>query len=198
MYEDSNMLLLPLLECLTAVVALIGFESAPFASAIFVKCFRILVSTMSAYNSADADDIEDAPVKDFAICSLDVLSSLSEGLGDNFPALMSAAETASPGTSLALLQTLAQCLLDPLPECRQSAFSLAGELCKTTPMIFSMGTFFPDLINCCLRNLDSDYIYVCNNACWTIGEVALQVRNIIMIFFLDIHIHLFFRSEAKV
>ena len=175
------MLLLPLLECLTAVTAVIGTESAPFASSIFIKCFRILVSTMSAYSSGDEDAIEDAPIKDFAICTLDVLSSLCEGLGDKFPELLSAAEAASPGTCTTLLQYLLICLVDPLPECRQSAFSLAGELCKTAPFVFSIGTFFPDLMNCCLQNLDASYIYVCNNACWAIGEVAMQVQCVLFI-----------------
>jgi hypothetical protein len=209
LFADNDMRLFPVLECLTSVTAVTGHEMVPYAPSLFVRCLRIIMTTMQAYirtpaqGNNDLDEDEDAPVKDFAICSLDVISGLVEGLGKDFIGLLQAADNAgSGGGTYVLLQALFICLHDSLPECRQSAFSLAGELCKNCPNIFvttpstvisSIGlaasqqqqqtTLLHDLILQCINNMvlvDSDAtanrcLLVCNNACWTVGELAMQV-----------------------
>eukprot|EP01039_Chlorochromonas_danica_P007116 gene7116-7868_t len=63
--------------------------------------------------------------KDYAICACDVMSSLSESF-----ALAFGATFLPRTTSLLLYLVLGVLCKDPLPECRQSAFSLLGELAK--------------------------------------------------------------------
>lgn len=68
---------------------------------------------------------EDVLHKDYAICACDVMSSLSESF-----ALAFGATFLSRTASLVLNLVLGMLCKDPLPECRQSAFSLLGELAK--------------------------------------------------------------------
>jgi transportin-1 len=107
-------------------------------------------------------------VKDFAICGLDVLSGLCEGLGQHFKSLVQ--ETKSED---AVLSLLFMCLRDPLPEVRQSGFSLAGEVCKSAPGVLPENAQ-QELLTVAISNLDVDFPLVSNNASWTIGEIAVM------------------------
>ena len=70
-----------------------------------------------------------------------------------------------------LLQLMGQCMLDPLPEVRQSAFALLGDLTKAAFKLVQ--PCVDQLIPVLARNLNPEYISVCNNACWAIGEIAI-------------------------
>jgi transportin-1 len=75
----------------------------------------------------------DAPLKDFAICGLDVISGMCEGMQEHFVTLVvqqQQQQVQSGQSSLPLLDLMFICLADPLDELRQSAFALAGEICK--------------------------------------------------------------------
>ena len=72
-----------------------------------------------------------------------------------------------------LLKLMLMCLQDSFPELRQSAFALTGDLCKSCVQFIT--PVAPQLIEIILRNLDYDYPMVCNNASWTIGELAIKV-----------------------
>ena len=72
-----------------------------------------------------------------------------------------------------LLKLMLVCLQDSFPELRQSAFALTGDLCKSCIQFIT--PVAPQLIEIILRNLDYDYPMVCNNASWTIGELAIKV-----------------------
>jgi transportin-1 len=195
LFEDFDMRLFPILECLASVTAASGSQIIPYAPAIFVRCLRIISSTMQAYVTNDPDELEDAPVKDFAVCGLDVISGLVEGLGVQFEGLLAAAGSGPGSGSAVLLQVLFTCFHDSLPECRQSALSLAGELCKSCPSLFMSqpsvsssssasngGGLLNDLILVCISNLrpEEDTILVCNNASWVIGELAVKLGGAIL------------------
>lgn len=123
-YEDNNMNLFPVMECLTSVIAVIGGEFGPYANPTFLRCMRIVTHTMSANAAADAGqyfDGVDVPPKDFAICALDVIGSLAEGMGSHFSKIIE-------GNENNLLEVLFSCMKDTMDAIRQSAFSLAGDI----------------------------------------------------------------------
>ena len=66
--EDTDMHLFPILECLSSVCPAVGLEMAPYAQELYLRCLKLAGNTMAA----NAANVEDAPVKDFAICGLDV------------------------------------------------------------------------------------------------------------------------------
>jgi hypothetical protein len=91
---------------------------------------------------------------------------LCEGLEASFISL-------AEGTRDTLLKLMLTCLQDSFPELRQSAFALTGDLCKNC--IQFIAPIAPQLVDIILRNLDYDYPMVCNNASWTVGELAIKI-----------------------
>lgn len=62
---------------------------------------------------------------------------------------------------------------------RQSSFALLGDLTKACfPHVHPfMGEFFPILG----QNLNPDFISVCNNATWAIGEICMKLGKFTII-----------------
>ena len=60
-----------------------------------------------------------------------------------------------------------------MPEVRQSSFALLGDLTKATFQLVKpcIGELVPILG----QNLNPEYISVCNNATWAIGEIAIKM-----------------------
>ena len=135
-------------------------------------------------DTGDDDDEgdEDVPVKDFAICALDVISALCEGLEDKFVTLVDNSRDM-------LLQVTFACLQDSLPELRQSAFALTGDICKHGIVLIAPLT--TQLIEMILRNLSPDHPMVCNNASWTVGELAIKVGGVTMLPYINRLMHTF-------
>ncbi|CAB1342426.1 unnamed protein product, partial [Coregonus sp. 'balchen'] len=109
-------------------------------------------------------DQYEAPDKDFMIVALDLLSGLAEGLGGSVDQLVARSN---------IMTLLFQCMQDPMPEVRQSSFALLGDLTKAC---------FPHVKPCIAEfmpilglNLNPEFISVCNNATWAIGEIAMQM-----------------------
>ena len=100
-----------------------------------------------------------------------MIIGLCEGLESNFLTL-------AESTRDTLLKLMLTCLQDSFPELRQSAFALTGDLCKSCVQFIS--PVAPQLIDIILRNLDFDYPMVCNNASWTVGELAIKVGGTAM------------------
>jgi hypothetical protein len=96
---------------------------------------------------------------------------LCEGLESSFVIL-------AESTRDTLLNLMLTCLQDSFPELRQSAFALTGDLSKNCVQFIS--PMAPQLIDIILRNLDFDYPMVCNNASWTVGELAIKVGGLAM------------------
>ena len=128
--------------------------------------------TGAGAGAEEDEDEDDAPSKDFAICALDVISALCEGLEGSFSSL------AEPSRDL-LLQLTFACLDDDLPELRQSAFALTGDMCKSC-VAFLVPAALPRLMDHVLKNVREGepgqwHPMVCNNAAWTVGELAIKV-----------------------
>uniref|UniRef100_A0A8C1TXP4 Transportin-1 n=1 Tax=Cyprinus carpio TaxID=7962 RepID=A0A8C1TXP4_CYPCA len=109
-------------------------------------------------------DQYEAPDKDFMIVALDLLSGLAEGLGAHVEQLV---------TRSNIMTLIFQCMQDTMPEVRQSSFALLGDLTKACFLHVKpcIAEFLPVLG----LNLNPEFISVCNNATWAIGEIAIQM-----------------------
>ena len=74
-----------------------------------------------------------------------------------------------------ILTLLERCAQDPMPEVRQSSFALLGDLTKACfrHVHKHLNVFLPLLT----QNLDPNQVSVCNNAIWSIGEIAVQIGS---------------------
>uniref|UniRef100_A0A8C2FM01 Transportin-1 n=1 Tax=Cyprinus carpio TaxID=7962 RepID=A0A8C2FM01_CYPCA len=89
---------------------------------------------------------------------------LAEGLGAHVEQLV---------TRSNIMTLIFQCMQDTMPEVRQSSFALLGDLTKACFLHVKpcIAEFLPVLG----LNLNPEFISVCNNATWAIGEIAIQM-----------------------
>jgi len=101
---------------------------------------------------------------EFIVCALDLLSGLAEGLESALDNLLT--------THPQLLQLLYECMQERDPDVRQSSFALLGDLAKVCcPHLLPHLNYFLPL---CASNLNPAFPSVCNNASWSIGELAIK------------------------
>lgn len=190
----------PVLECLTSLLPVIGLEAQQYVLSVYSRCLRIASAVFAAHHqhqqlhqggggsvhsgsggdsaksgasTTASEEEHDLPSKDFAICALDVVSALCEGLDDMFSTLVRDAGSHTPET---LFQLMFAALGDPLPELRQCGFSLAGEISKHSFALLSPA-LAGQLLQACVECIHPDYPLVCNNAAWAAGELALRVGS---------------------
>eukprot|EP00698_Gefionella_okellyi_P022922 TRINITY_DN768_c0_g1_i3.p1 TRINITY_DN768_c0_g1~~TRINITY_DN768_c0_g1_i3.p1 ORF type:complete len:770 (+),score=173.96 TRINITY_DN768_c0_g1_i3:391-2700(+) len=156
--RDDDRSLLPLLECLTAVVQALGPGFATFAAPVFDRALRLIHGTLVALSQGDDE------WRDFMICSLDLLSGMMEGIGSGM-------EPAIQGSQL--LVYLAQCARDSDNDVRQSTFALIGDLAKSC--METLRPALPDFIPILASHLVPVHVSVCNNASWALGEIAIRL-----------------------
>ncbi|KAI4822004.1 hypothetical protein KUCAC02_007572 [Chaenocephalus aceratus] len=66
-----------------------------------------------------------------------------------------------------------ECMPDTMPEVRQNSFALLGNLTKACfPLVKPCIAEFMPILG---LNLNPEFISVCNNATWAIGEIAMQM-----------------------
>ncbi|CBY08006.1 unnamed protein product [Oikopleura dioica] len=160
--SDDDRDLFPLLECLSSVATAMGPGFQPYSEAVFQRCVKLVEQTLLQDRLFQENSDHEPPNKDFAIVALDLLSGLAEGMGNILEPLVAQSN---------LLNLMGSCMMDPLPEVRQSAFALLGDLTKACFKLVQ--PCVNQLLPILARNLNPDYISVCNNACWAIGEVAI-------------------------
>jgi transportin-1 len=73
MLDDDDRVLCFLMECFTSVVQALGLNFQPWALEVFDRCLRVIQATLVA------DKAGQEPDKDFAVCSLDLLTGMAEG-----------------------------------------------------------------------------------------------------------------------
>ncbi|KAL0043428.1 hypothetical protein WJX79_004487 [Trebouxia sp. C0005] len=166
---DSDRDLLPLLECFTAVAPAIGHAFEEFAKPMFDRCISIVTQQLAGQAAAAAGQpIEAEPEREFIICSLDVIAGMAEGLGSSIESLVGQSH---------LRELLLQCCQDPFPDVRQSAFALLGDLSRVCAP--HLQPIMKRLLALAIQNMESHCISLqnmsaCNNACWSMGELAIQ------------------------
>jgi len=114
---DDDKGLLPLLECFTSVAQALGVGFQQFAQPVFVRCMGLMEATLQAEAAGGGDDVD----KEFVVCSLDLISGMTEGMSSSIEGLIH-------GSTLPAV--LYKCMCDPQPEVRQSAYALVGDLAK--------------------------------------------------------------------
>ena len=172
---DDDRAIFPLFECLTSVSTALGPGFLPYATPVFQRCLRIIQRTLQQQQQADAanavirarggdEDEMEYVDSEFIVCALDLLSGLAEGLEGQLDSLLSQHPQ--------LLQLLYDCMQDRDPDVRQSSFALLGDLAKVAcPHLLPHLHYFLPL---CASNLNPAFSSVCNNASWSIGELAIK------------------------
>jgi transportin-1 len=111
----------------------------------------------------------DEPDKSFLVVALDLLSGLTQGLGMSLEPYISASQ---PN----LLDLLAVCLKHPQAPVRQSAYALVGDLAMHCfPLLRpKMPMIMQELVLQLDPEPKAEFVSACNNAAWSVGEVALR------------------------
>jgi len=165
--KDEDKDLFPLLECLSSVATALQSGFLPYCEPVFRRCISLVEQTLNQHiASLQQPDQFEAPDKDFMIVALDLLSGLTEGLGPHIETLI---------VSSNIMQLLYQSMQDPMPEVRQSSFALLGDLTKAC--FQHVLSCLPEFLPILGQNLNPEFISVCNNATWAIGEIAVKLGN---------------------
>jgi len=168
--SDSDRNLVPLLECLTSISTALGVGFQPFAQPVFQRCVKLIEMTVVQLNEfrkatpEQQEATENPPDKEFIVCALDLISGLVEGLNTGVESLVKGSN---------LLPLLGECMKDRGADVRQSSFALVGDLAKHC--ILHLKPFLPEFIPILSNNLYPDFISVCNNASWALGEIAVKI-----------------------
>ncbi|ETE65694.1 Transportin-1, partial [Ophiophagus hannah] len=168
MLKDEDKDLFPLLECLSSVATALQSGFLPYCEPVYQRCVNLVQKTLAQamLHNAQPDQYE-APDKDFMIVALDLLSGLAEGLGGNIEQLVARSN---------ILTLMYQCMQDKMPEVRQSSFALLGDLTKAC--FQHVKPCIADFMPILGTNLNPEFISVCNNATWAIGEISIQMGEI--------------------
>jgi len=84
--SDQDRILCYLLECFTSIAPALGLQFQPWAPEMYARCLVLIQSTLVAEAEKEKTGLE--PDKDFAVCALDLLTGMAEGLGSSFEALL--------------------------------------------------------------------------------------------------------------
>ncbi|KAJ2860345.1 hypothetical protein GGI22_002737 [Coemansia erecta] len=163
--DDQHMF--PIFECLSATALALGAGFAPYAQHIYERSVQIIAETMQMYQQSLADVSVEPPSKDIVIVALDLVSAIVQALGTDSQSLV------AQHNSFAL-QLIGMCMVDPAPDVRQSTFALLGDLAMHCfPLLLpQLEGIMQNLIPQIGRNFS--HVNVCNNAAWSVGEIALK------------------------
>ena len=173
---DQSREMFPLLECLSYVATALGDSFSPFAKPIFTRCVTIISQNLEdSWKAAANPGLIEAPEKDFLITSLDLTSAIIQALDrDKSSELVM---TTEPN----LLQLLAYCMKDMNNDVRQSAYAVLGD--SAIYVFPQLQPYLTSLMEILLEQLDVEQIVhdgeetgysVINNACWSLGEIAMR------------------------
>ncbi|KAJ1530932.1 hypothetical protein ONE63_005770 [Megalurothrips usitatus] len=163
--KDEDKDLFPLLECLSSVATALQSGFLPYCEPVYRRCVCLVEQTLNQHiaNTQSPEQFE-APDKDFMIVALDLLSGLAEGLNGQIEKLV---------VDSNIMHLLYQCMQDPMPEVRQSSFALLGDLTKAC--FQHVHPCIPEFLPILGQNLNPEFISVCNNATWAIGEISVKL-----------------------
>lgn len=147
----------------------IGPSFAPYAAPVFSRCNGLVHHALLQYQAFQNNPELDEPDKSFLVVALDLLSGLVQGLGMSLEPFIN---SQTPN----LLTLLTVCLKHPQAPVRQSGYALVGDLAMSC---FSLlRPHMPGIIAELIAQLDPEpkveFVSACNNAAWSVGEVALR------------------------
>ena len=137
---DDDMLLLPLLECLSCACAACGLQVQAVALPIAQRCCAtvetiVVADATHSVNPVTGEDYD----KQFLAAALDLLDGLARALGDSFGQLLdtpgcvggAGAGGAGTGGSGHFFELLRQCCVDEENDVRRAALALSGTWPRT-------------------------------------------------------------------
>lgn len=163
--DDNSRELLPLFECMAPVAQALGNGFQEFAMTVYARCQRIIEHELLADAMHDQSPNEfDEGDPELVVCALDLISGMIEGLQQNSEALLAGSN---------VLNLIMSCIRHDMLDVRQSAMGVVGDLAKHAPEVLRpvLGEMIPVLI----ESIDPDVPTVCNNASWSIGEIAVRI-----------------------
>ncbi|XP_047310116.1 transportin-1-like [Impatiens glandulifera] len=164
--SNSDKDLCPLLECFTSIAQALSSGFAQFAEPVFQRCINIIQTQQLAKANPVQSGIQYE--RELIVCSLDLLSGLTEGLGSGIESLVSQSN---------LKDLLLQCCMDDASDVRQSAFALVGDLARVCSI--HLRPRLAEFLDVAAKQLSvsklKETISLANNACWAIGELAVKV-----------------------
>lgn len=173
--SDQSRELFPLLECLSYVATALGKVFAAFAPPIFRRCIKIIHQNLEDFVVAAGNQFLDTPDTDFLVTSLDLLSAIIQVVD-----YQKSAELVS-GSQPGVFDLLTFCMENPTNDVRQSSYALLGDCAK---YVFpQLQPFLPSILRILIKQLDLKAVMdeqiengfsVVNNACWSVGEIAVQ------------------------
>ncbi|KAI0317407.1 ARM repeat-containing protein [Amylostereum chailletii] len=167
--KDDDEDLIPLLECLASVTIAMGPAFLPYAGPVYDRCLNIARTSIMQYQTfQQAPDLEE-PDRTFLVVALDLLSGLTQGLGMELQPFINNGQPT-------FFQLLTLCLKHPQAPVRQSAYALVGDLAMAAfPLLRA---HMPSIMQELIVQLDPEpkleFVSACNNAAWSVGEVALR------------------------
>ncbi|KAJ2719596.1 hypothetical protein GGI07_005123 [Coemansia sp. Benny D115] len=169
--EDPHMF--PLCECLSAITLSLGPGFAPYTQTVYERCVQIIGETLQVCQQAAQDPSVEVPDCDLVIVALDLISSIVQALGDDAQHLIA-------GHNGVALQLVGMCMVDPVTDVRQSAFALLGDLAMHCFAL--LRPQLDGIMQQLIPQIDHNYahIHVCNNASWSVGEIALKAGGEMM------------------
>jgi transportin-1 len=161
--------IMPLVECLASTALVMGSNYQPWALQTFDGAMSMIERCLMHLSTMDENyfDEEADPI----VCASDLLDGLVEGLGANFPALLSSS-TRYGEHFLGVLHTLTH---HEVAGVRMSAFALFGDLARQAPAVIQPG--MNELMSEAIACIDAMFPSVCNNAVWSIGEICVKCEN---------------------
>ncbi|KAJ1850658.1 hypothetical protein LPJ73_003345, partial [Coemansia sp. RSA 2703] len=140
---------------------------------VYERCLRIVGETLQVCQQAAQDPSIEAPDRDLVIVALDLISAIIQAIGEN-------SQHHLADLNRVALQMVAMCMVDPVTDVRQSAFALLGDLA-----MHCFGLLQPqlnDIMQQLIPQIDRNFshIHVCNNAAWSVGEIALKAGDELM------------------
>ncbi|KAL7753022.1 hypothetical protein RI367_001473 [Sorochytrium milnesiophthora] len=167
---DMDRDLFPLFECMAAVSVALGLGFHEYAKPVVDRCVRIITLVIQEQQMYAQDPTRDKPEKDFLIVSLDLLAGVVQGLGGSVESLV--AQYMEP-----IMRALDFGVHDELPEVKQSAFALVGDLVINA--FIHMKPYAVQLLQAAIDHIqffeELPWVRVANNAVWAAGELSLRL-----------------------
>ena len=175
--SDHSREVIPLLECLSYVATALDAKFSQYAAGIFARCVGIILRNLQESQMATENPGLEVPDKDFLITAVDLMSAMIQALP---PQSSSQLVAGTPN----FFQLLAICMSDSNNDVRQSAYALLGDcaICVFDQLQPSLPAILEILINqlevspAHVGHDESGYSVI-NNACWSVGEIAMQQKE---------------------
>lgn len=168
--DPSDRTLLPLMESLASIAVTSGMNFQPYAMVSFESAMRIIEGA-TLLLATSGETIENEEDTDPIVCATDLLDGLVEGMGGNFPALISGSHRYGPH----FLNVLVSMCKHEISSVRMSALALLGDLARNAPALLEPA--LPQLLHEAVENMNPIHPSVCTNAVWAVGEICLRCQG---------------------